>query len=354
MSVDDRDCFDERATVQLATYGHAEHAHRSAAASFEPAHPAESGGSADEVPAFLAVGSGLFDTGGDPLEPAADPDRDGDITQPIPRMTMAELVFASTAPLARAALAPLPLRPVRSKSDREPRDLRGPRAHGTMPPAATVASESSELARFARRTGPTPASIATPTEAPFAAVVPPGARHPHLIARVAPAPIEARGELQAVVEPVVDPSEPDQVDLPTEVPATSRKVRPRRMRPRARTIAARRLTSVELHEVASTVAARADRPRTRAECAHEQRPCPWVSCKHHLYLDVNPRTGSIKLNFPDLEPWELEHTCALDVADAGGHTLEEVGDITNLTRERIRQLELRGLLELRGRSRSLR
>ena len=79
-----------------------------------------------------------------------------------------------------------------------------------------------------------------------------------------------------------------------------------------------------------------------------------MSCKHHLYLDVNPRTGTIKLNFPDLEPWELEHTCALDVADDGGHTLEEVGDITNLTRERIRQLELRGLLELRGRSRALR
>ena len=41
----------------------------------------------------------------------------------------------------------------------------------------------------------------------------------------------------------------------------------------------------------------------------------FVSCKHHLYLDVNPATGSIKLNFPDKEIWELEHTCALDVAE---------------------------------------
>jgi hypothetical protein len=74
----------------------------------------------------------------------------------------------------------------------------------------------------------------------------------------------------------------------------------------------------------------------------------FVSCKHHLYLDVNPSTGSIKLNFPDKEIWEMEQTCALDVADKGGITLEEVGTIMNLTRERIRQVETRGLLKLRA------
>jgi hypothetical protein len=74
----------------------------------------------------------------------------------------------------------------------------------------------------------------------------------------------------------------------------------------------------------------------------------FISCKHHLYLDVNPGTGSIKLNFPDKEVWELEETCALDVADRGGITLEEVGSIMNLTRERIRQVETRGLLKLRA------
>jgi hypothetical protein len=90
------------------------------------------------------------------------------------------------------------------------------------------------------------------------------------------------------------------------------------------------------------------RPRTRAECANGPRPCMFISCKHHLYLDVNPATGSIKLNFPDKEIWELEETCALDVADRGGITLEEVGTIMNLTRERIRQVETRGLSKLRA------
>lgn len=91
----------------------------------------------------------------------------------------------------------------------------------------------------------------------------------------------------------------------------------------------------------------AQRPKTRADCMNGPRPCLFVSCKHNLYLDVNPETGSIKLNFPDKEIWELQYTCALDVAEKGGITLEEVGEIMNLTRERIRQVETRGLMKLR-------
>ena len=143
------------------------------------------------------------------------------------------------------------------------------------------------------------------------------------------------------------------------VPEVSKKVRPRskRTRPRSKTIALKRLTRAELAAGAAEFPPQeyddSDRPRTRAECAGGQRPCPWVACKHHLYLDINPRTGSIKINFPDLEPWELPHTCALDVAEAGALTLEEIGVVTNLTRERVRQLEVRGLLQLQGSSRYL-
>ena len=89
------------------------------------------------------------------------------------------------------------------------------------------------------------------------------------------------------------------------------------------------------------------RPRTRADCERGPRPCLFVSCKHHLYLDVNPRSGSVKLNFPDKELWELAETCALDVADRGGITLEEVGVIMNLTRERVRQVETSGIHHMR-------
>jgi hypothetical protein len=88
------------------------------------------------------------------------------------------------------------------------------------------------------------------------------------------------------------------------------------------------------------------RPRTRGECRDGLRPCPWVACKHHLYLDINPETGSIKLNFPDVEPEDLAESCAIDVAERGGITLEEVGLVMNLTRERVRQVETRGLVKL--------
>jgi len=135
-----------------------------------------------------------------------------------------------------------------------------------------------------------------------------------------------------------------------EPPEVSRKIRRRRRRtrPRSKTIAMKRLTREELR-VGAAMYPPVDipRPTSRAECREEMRPCPWVACKHHLYLDINPETGSIKINFPDLEPWELKHTCALDVAEKGGITLEEVGEIMNLTRERIRQVEVRGLLKLK-------
>ena len=135
-----------------------------------------------------------------------------------------------------------------------------------------------------------------------------------------------------------------------EPPEVSRKIRRRRRRtrPRSKTIAMKRLTREELR-VGAAMYPPVDipRPSTRSECREEMRPCPWVACKHHLYLDINPETGSIKINFPDLEPWELQHTCALDVAERGGITLEEVGEIMNLTRERIRQVEVRGLLKLK-------
>lgn len=137
--------------------------------------------------------------------------------------------------------------------------------------------------------------------------------------------------------------------LPEETPPEETQ---RKYRVRARTISIKRLSKRELERGRMLFPeTEYERPTTRAACLHgphAERPCPFVSCKHHLYLDVNDRTGSIKLNFPDLEVWELPETCALDIADRGGITLEEVGEIMNLTRERIRQLETRGLAKLKA------
>lgn len=127
----------------------------------------------------------------------------------------------------------------------------------------------------------------------------------------------------------------------------SRARRKRRSRERARTISIRRLSKAELNRGKQLYPETEYwKPTARSECASMERPCPYVSCKYHLYIDVHPVRGSIKLNFPDLEVWEMTETCALDVADRGGITLEEVGEIMNLTRERVRQVETAGLGKL--------
>jgi hypothetical protein len=89
----------------------------------------------------------------------------------------------------------------------------------------------------------------------------------------------------------------------------------------------------------------AEHPRTRGECQGGPRPCPLVGCKYNLFLQVNPETGTMRLQFPDREPWHMpeKQSCALDVADEGGASLEHIGGIMNITRERVRQIEVRGL-----------
>ncbi len=162
-------------------------------------------------------------------------------------------------------------------------------------------------------------------------------------ARRSDQPDPAEGAADEQVGPV-GPAEAEGLELPGR-----RRSRTMSRKEIARELRKQRALGVidpEVEEIIREVDAQ--RPRSRADCATGQRPCMFISCKHHLYLDVNPTTGSIKLNFPDKEIWEMAETCALDVADRGGITLEEVGAIMNLTRERIRQVETRGLLKLRA------
>lgn len=89
-----------------------------------------------------------------------------------------------------------------------------------------------------------------------------------------------------------------------------------------------------------------DRPRTRAECVDGPRPCPWVSCKHHLFLEEN--AGALLYNFGNKEPHELdpENSCALDIADKGGVSLSDIGALMNVTREAVRQTEVRAIARI--------
>ena len=126
-------------------------------------------------------------------------------------------------------------------------------------------------------------------------------------------------------------------------------------RVRAHTVSVKRLSKRELERGAAEYPEQPGRdylrPRTFEECDSvglgDITPCPFVICKHHLYLDVNPRTGSIKFNFPGREVDELPATCALRVAQHGGRTLDAVAEVMALTRQRLSQLEDRILDKIR-------
>src|SRR4051812_16253635 len=79
--------------------------------------------------------------------------------------------------------------------------------------------------------------------------------------------------------------ESDPAEAQAETPSGTRKIRhKRRERARSKTIAPKRLTKEELRfRDLLPLFADPDRPRTRGQCKEDVRPCPYVSCKHHLY-----------------------------------------------------------------------
>jgi Sigma-70, region 4 len=163
--------------------------------------------------------------------------------------------------------------------------------------------------------------------------------------------VEEAGEEVLLAEDAEVDDEIETVASEAEAPRWSRAAARRQGIPPKKTLAVRRITQVELAAGRAELRALGadepyERPRTRGDCARVPRPCPYVACKYSLFLDVS-ETGSIILNFPHLEPGEMppDQSCALDLADRGPMTLEDIAVVTNLTRERIRQVELKALIK---------
>jgi predicted DNA-binding protein (UPF0251 family) len=131
--------------------------------------------------------------------------------------------------------------------------------------------------------------------------------------------------------------------------------------PRPRSATRNRLSSFERAELEQMERVErgalflARRPRRRGECEGHPGFCPFFRCKYNLGLDVDPENGTVKVAFPEGPPERMEvdvdrmgPSCALDLADKGGLTMEEVGDAMNITRQRVEQLEKEALQKLRA------
>lgn len=162
---------------------------------------------------------------------------------------------------------------------------------------------------------------------------------------------EFAATLRRALEAVGELERPPAAAPPPAAPAelfTRDQLRSRRKRTvRSKTVNMQRFGKRDLMVGAALYPDTGDRkPETRAGCVDGPRPCPFVSCKHHLYLDVTRDSRSLKLNFPDLAVDEMTESCVLDVTDRGPQPLEKVADLMNITRERVRQIEVRTLVKV--------
>lgn len=131
----------------------------------------------------------------------------------------------------------------------------------------------------------------------------------------------------------------DTPDWQEEVRSRFRPGRPRKFTtdPRPRSMRCVKLTRREQAEGSRLQLYYGQRPKTRGECANVVRPCPFVSCRQNLYLDVT-KEGWLKPNFPHLQPWEMKVSCALDVAEKGGVELQELAPLLNLTQAGVAKI----------------
>lgn len=107
------------------------------------------------------------------------------------------------------------------------------------------------------------------------------------------------------------------------------------------------------------------RPKTRADCRDAVRPCPWVSCRHHLFFELTTE-GKIRCPWRDDGiDWANEEkateafaellvnytgpTCVLDVTEQhpDGLQLQEIADRLGVDVTRIERSQQSALEKLK-------
>lgn len=89
-----------------------------------------------------------------------------------------------------------------------------------------------------------------------------------------------------------------------------------------------------------------ERPRTRGDCKDGPRPCPWVSCRHHLWLNLSSKGKLTGIALADDLPTHGE-SCALDVAESGPQSLEDIAGMMGIKRQGLHLTEVAVMEKLR-------
>jgi hypothetical protein len=82
---------------------------------------------------------------------------------------------------------------------------------------------------------------------------------------------------------------------------------------------------------------------TGGACRKLPGPCPHTACRFNLTSERRDKRGAkpAEMHIP-----VVRESCALEAAELGGMTLEEVASRFSITRERVRQIELTALTKL--------
>lgn len=105
-------------------------------------------------------------------------------------------------------------------------------------------------------------------------------------------------------------------------------------------------------------------PETRGECRGGMRPCPLVSCRHHLLLvDVTRAVGGqlgetnvfFSRDFDENDAdsitdalMTMAETCSLDVADMGGLTSQGVGELLGIGVSAVEKIQNKAARAIRA------
>ena len=80
-------------------------------------------------------------------------------------------------------------------------------------------------------------------------------------------------------------------------------------------------------------------PPSRESCESGSRPCPIISCRHHIIWAMSKKIWKRSDSEIVSLILSLSESCVLDVAEYGGLTQERVGELLHISRQRVTEIE---------------